>query len=184
MTDPAYFEDLYRTDPDPWRLEGSAYEDRKRALTLAGLPRARYRRAFEPACAGGRITELLAARCDAVVAMDPVAVAIDRVRARALPGVEPVRGAVPEDWPAGVFDLVVLSELLYFLTRTQRRLVADLTVASLASQGHVVAVHWRHDFDEAASEPESAHADLHATGLRTLVTHLEDDFRLEVLTRA
>jgi SAM-dependent methyltransferase len=184
VTDPGYFEDLYRTDPDPWRLEGSAYEDRKRALTLASLPRARYRRAFEPACAGGRITELLAARCEAVLAMDPVEVAIERVRARALSGVEPVQGAVPEDWPGGTFDLVVLSELLYFLTRAQRRLVADLTLASLAPRGHVVAVHWRHDFEEAASEPESAHSELHTTGLRTLVTHLEDDFRLEVLGRA
>lgn len=184
MTDPAYFEHLYRTDPDPWRLDGSPYEERKRALTLASLPSERYGRAFEPACAGGRITEMLATRCDTVVAMDPVATALERVRALAMPAVQLVQGAVPDDWPPGTFDLVVLSEVLYFLDADQRREVALRTARSLAPRGHVLAVHWRHDFAEAATSPEAAHADLHATGLRTSVTHLEHDFRLEVLVRA
>lgn len=184
MTDPAYFEDLYRTDPDPWRLDGAPYEERKRALTLASLPRARYDRAFEPACARGRITALLAERCTEVVALDPVEAALERVRALGLPGVDVRRGAVPDDWPEGTFDLVVLSELLYFLTPAQRARCAERTVASLRPRGHVVAVHWRQDFAEAASTPERAHVDLHALGLRTVVAHLEDDVRLEVLARA
>lgn len=183
MTDPAYFEDLYRTDPDPWRLDSAPYEDRKRALTMASLPRERYGRAFEPACARGRITALLAARCAEVVALDPVEQAVERVRERSLANVDARRGAIPHDWPEGPFDLVVLSEVLYFLSAEDRALVARRTADSLTATGQVVAVHWRHDFDEAASLPDDAHVDLHATGLRTLVTHVEQDFRLEVLDR-
>ncbi len=43
-----YFTELYRAADDPWRLGGSWYEERKRALTTAALPRARFRSAFEP----------------------------------------------------------------------------------------------------------------------------------------
>lgn len=181
MTDPAYFEELYRTDPDPWGLDAAPYEHRKRALTLASLPSPRYRRVFEPACARGRITELLVDRCREVVAMDPVQSALDVLDGRRLAHVTTVRGAVPHDWPEGSFDLVVLSELLYFLTPEERAACARRTVESLRPGGHVLAVHWRHDFAEAASRPEDAHLDLHATDLRTLVSHLEDDFRLDVL---
>lgn len=184
MTDPAYFENLYRTDPDPWHLDGAPYEERKRELTLASLPRARYGRAFEPACAAGQITALLATRCDEVVAMDLVTIALERLRQRRLSRVDVRRGAMPHDWPEGVFDLVVLSEVLYFLSPEQRALTARMTVEGLADDGQVLAVHWRHDFDEAASRPDDAHADLHAAGLRGVVTHVERDFRLEVLERA
>lgn len=184
MTDPAYFEDLYRTDPDPWRLDTAPYEERKRALTLGSLPRPRYARAFEPACARGRITALLAERCDEVVALDPVEAALDRVRERALTGVSVRRGTVPDDWPEGTFDLVVLSEVLYFLTPEQRARCADLTVAALRPGGHVVAVHWRHSFAEAASTPDEAHVDLHTAALRPVSGYLDDDVRLEVLERA
>ena len=37
---------------------------------LAALPRPRFRRAFEPGCATGLLTEALARRCDQVVAWD------------------------------------------------------------------------------------------------------------------
>lgn len=184
MTDPAYFEHLYRTDPDPWLLDSAPYEERKRELTLASLPRPQYRRAFEPACAAGQITRLLARRCDGVVAMDPVDLALERLGQRALDRVDARLGAIPQDWPEGTFDLVVLSEVLYFLSPEDRALTARRTVESLTDDGQVLAVHWRHDFDEAASRPDDAHADLHAAGLRGVVTHVERDFRLEVLERA
>ncbi len=61
-TDRQYFVDLYASDPDPWRLATSWYERRKYALTVDALPNERYRRAFEPGCSIGVLSELLAPR--------------------------------------------------------------------------------------------------------------------------
>ncbi|KPC81578.1 SAM-dependent methyltransferase, partial [Streptomyces sp. NRRL F-6602] len=66
---------MYADAPDPWRLADRWYEHRKYTLTLASLPRRRYRRAFEPGCSVGVLTRMLAGRCEEVVAADRVATA-------------------------------------------------------------------------------------------------------------
>ena len=55
-----YFDRMYSESPDPWQLGGRWYEQRKYAITLALLPYARYRHAFEPGCSIGVLTERLA----------------------------------------------------------------------------------------------------------------------------
>lgn len=61
------------------------YERRKYALTLAALPRAHYRRAFEPGCANGALSELLAERCDELFCCDLVEATVERARQRLRP---------------------------------------------------------------------------------------------------
>src|SRR4029079_3586148 len=80
---PQYFQDFYAAHgADPWGFEDRWYEQRKRELTLAALPRPRFRRALEPGCSIGVLTEQLAGRCDELVALDPVPEAVARARAR------------------------------------------------------------------------------------------------------
>ncbi len=184
-----YFDRLYADRDDPWDLSSSRYERRKRDLLLASLPRPRYRSGFEPGCALGVTTRELARRCDRLVAMDCAAAAVEQARARVLPSGQHVtvaQGLVPGDWPEGSFDLVVLSELLYYLDRADRLDVAARTIASLAPGADVAAVHWRHAFDEAASSGDEVHAELAerlcTAGLRVRVDHVEDDFRLLILS--
>ncbi|CAM5481732.1 hypothetical protein SCALM49S_06418 [Streptomyces californicus] len=64
----------------------------------------------------GGLTVRLAERCDRVVACDRVesAVATARERTSALPHVDVRHLTVPDQWPSGGFDLIVLSELLYY----------------------------------------------------------------------
>src|SRR6478609_8966907 len=59
---PDYFERVYREADDPWRFASSPYEAAKYAATLAAVPRARYRNAFEIGCSIGVLTERLAGR--------------------------------------------------------------------------------------------------------------------------
>ena len=94
------------------------------------------------------------------------------------------RGSIPYDWPDETFDLVVLSELLYYLDEFERAAVLRRTLGSLRSGGHVVLVHWRHDFEVAACTGDEVHREFSEhPELKTLVRHLEDDFRLEVFAR-
>ena len=97
-TDRAYFDEMYRSDPDPWQFESSWYEERKYALTVAALPDRRYRSAFEPGCSVGVLSSLLAERCDHLLATDIVPGVLDRARRHAvvLPAAgQPTPGTTP-----------------------------------------------------------------------------------------
>jgi SAM-dependent methyltransferase len=186
VTDPGYFEQLYADSDDPWQLAERHYEQRKYDLTLAALPRRHYGRAFEPGCSIGVLTRLLARRCDELVATDPVARALETARSTVdAPHVAFARGRVPDDWPDGTFDLIVLSELLYYLSVSERLEVRAAAVRSLAPNGHLVLVHWRHPFEVATCTGDDAHAEMRVGhDLVAVVEHVETDFRLDVLAHA
>ena len=65
-----HFDVLYEGSSDPWDLRSAWYERRKYAITVAALPRERYRSGLEPGCSIGELTRLLAARCDRLLAFD------------------------------------------------------------------------------------------------------------------
>ena len=141
---PDYFEARYAADPDPWRFATSAYERAKYAATLAALPRPRYARALEVGCSIGVLTRRLAERCDALVALDVAEAALDQARARCrdLAHVRFARAQVPGAWPEGGFDLILLSEVVYYLDAADVGRLADRLQGSLRPGGDVVLVHW------------------------------------------
>lgn len=144
-TPPAHFERLYREKPDPWRLASSDYEAAKYAATLEALPRERYARALEVGCSIGTLTERLATRCNAVLGVDLVEAPLAAARARCahLPGIRFERRAIPAEWPAGAFDLIVLSEVLYFLSVGDLHAIARHCAEALLPGGTVMLVNWR-----------------------------------------
>jgi SAM-dependent methyltransferase len=184
MTLPSsYFEAMYAESADPWGFATRWYERRKYALTMAALPREHYRRGFEPGCSIGVLTARLARRCASLLATDiaPAAVAAARERLASYGGVEVGQLAVPQDWPAGHFDLIVLSELGYYLSADDLELLVDRSVSSLEPGGSLVAVHWRHPVTDYPLRGDDVH-DLLASSpdLHRLVRHEESDLLLEV----
>ena len=153
-------------------------------LTLAALPRRRYARALEPGCSIGVLTADLARRCDAVEAWEP----IDAPRAAAVertPDHVTVRDAVlgeAEPLPGAPIDLIVLSEVLYYLPADEVA-VAVGTLLNLAAPGaDVVAVHWRHPIDGMELDGDGVHRRLAAMGRLTPIgSWVEADFRIDVL---
>jgi SAM-dependent methyltransferase len=145
----AEFEALYRRNPDPWDFATSGYERARYAATLESLQRERYATAFEPGCSVGELTALLAARCERLLAIDIAPAAIARARARCahLPQVE-LRCA--DVWCAGAweessaqcFDLIVFSEIGYYVSPQELARFAGTVPARLAAHGEFVAVHW------------------------------------------
>jgi LmbE family N-acetylglucosaminyl deacetylase len=177
-----YFDSLYAESDDPWGLAERFYERRKRALVLACLTRERFRRAFEPGCATGLLTRELAKRCDELIAWDGASAVVERARAglAALDNVALSCRRIPEDWPEGTFDLILLSEVGYYCVELGA--LADRVQGSLAADGIVLVCHWRH---AAPDHPHGA-ADVHAAvgrNLHRLLEHVERDFRLEVFAR-
>lgn len=182
----SYFDALYAGAADPYGTRARWYERRKRALLLASLPRRRFRRCYEPGCGSGELTVGLAARCDSVLAADFSAHALRSAHQRtaALPQVRLAQHRLPQDWPvAERFDLVVLSEVGYFLPAAQVQQLAQHCAATLDADGVLVACDWLAPFAERACATQEVHALLDAIGLAPLVVHREDDFCLRVWAR-
>lgn len=182
---PDYFDALYAGSPDPWSFETSAYEDAKYAATLAALPAARYAAALEVGCSIGVLTARLAPRCDRLVAIDPAAAALDQARRRCaeLRHVDFVQGYVPADWPAGRFDLILLSEVIYYLGLPDLGALAAKVAGATAPGGHVLLVHWVRETDYPLSGDEAAERFIDALGggFRLLAQQRTGDYRLDLL---
>jgi trans-aconitate methyltransferase len=140
---------MYEGDDDPWGFDRRWYERRKFALTVAALPRERYRLAFEPGCANGALTELLQARCDRLIASEMLPAVASRAADRLRPHdhVAVVREVFPQWWPEDSIDLLVLSEVAYYLTPHGRDLARVRLAENLEVGGDVVSVHYTGETD-------------------------------------
>jgi SAM-dependent methyltransferase len=177
----APFDALYRASPDPWGTQSRWYERRKRTLLLAALPHESYESVYEAGCGTGHISAALATRCTRLLASDASAVAVD-LAARALAGhanVTVAQHRLPEDWPRERFDLVVLSEVLYFIDRDERVRVAAAARQSIGETGIVIACNWRHVIDGRSITGDQAHRHFETVlRLPRLLEYEDDDFVL------
>lgn len=191
--DGPHFDALYAADEDPWRVRSDWYERRKRALALAALPRETYAAALEVGCSTGVMTVELARRCERLTALDASATAVrlarqEVARAAERPGaplgeVVVRRAQVPEDLPPDVVDLVVVSEVGYFLEPAALDDLVSRLPAVLAPGADLLAVHWRRDPETLPVPGDEVHrrlAGLEAQGAQRVVAHEEEPFLLDV----
>lgn len=181
-----YFDQLFAGNDDPWAFRQRWYERRKRALTLAVLTRPRYASVFEPGCANGELSAELAARCDRLLCCDTAAAAVTLAKTRLLgfPHAQVQQSRLPEQWPAGPFDLIVLSELAYYLDVEDLNRLIDQALASLTDDGQLLACHWRPVIEGCPQTAEQVHALLQQRlGMHPVVQHHESDFLLDLWSR-
>ena len=187
---PGYFDDVYRANNDPWQFASSPYERGKYATTLAALPHPHYGRAFEIGCSIGVFTAQLALRCGHLLSIDvsEAALAQAQQRCAGLPQVEIKKMQVPHEFPAGEFDLILVSEVGYYLSPADLARTADQMLAALPSGGQLLLVHWTpvvpdypqtgdevHDFFLAKAQPGGP--------LRHLTGQRHDKYRLDLLEK-
>lgn len=184
--DDRYFDGLFAGNDDPWAFRERWYEQRKRAITLAALPRPRYRAIFEPGCANGELSAELATRCDRLLCCDTAAaaVALARTRLSLFEHAEVRQCRLPEQWPSGQFDLIVLSELGYYLDAEDLKRLIQQAAQALTADGQLLACHWRPPIEGCPLNARQVHDLLHEhLPLPRLVLHQEADFLLELWSR-
>jgi SAM-dependent methyltransferase len=129
---------------------------------------------------------MLADHCDQLLAADIAAsaVAATAQRVASQRHVTVSQLDVPREWPAGSFDLIVLSEVGYYLDRPSLRDLVDRCADSLEPGGALVAVHWRHPVEDYPLGGDEVHAEIRSDDRLGALAHYEDpDFLLDVLVR-
>ncbi|MEV8507130.1 SAM-dependent methyltransferase [Actinoplanes sp. NPDC051475] len=181
-----HFLGMYLAKDDPWDVATKWHDQRKYAVTMASLPRPRYRSCYEPGASIGLLTRMLAPRCDSLLAVDCVDSAVDQAReaVRDLSHVRVERAMLPAELPDATFDLIVIGDLLYYLSADDLNTLLDGLVARLEPDGDIVAVHFRDREQGGNYDGFNVHASLAARpGLDRIVHHEDEWFLLDVLRR-
>lgn len=180
-----YFDNIYQANDDPWNFSVSEYEAGKYAATLAALPHEKYESAFEIGCSIGVLTAQLALRCHSLLAVDVNQKALQQARDRCqnLSNVKLELMQVPQAFPDEKFDLILVSEVGYYLSvndwqQTQRKIIEHLNIG-----GNVCLVHWTHvveDYPQTGNAVHDSFADWSKNKLQHLQMECTADYRLDV----
>ena len=141
-----YFDNLYADNNDPWDYENRWYEKRKRQICLSLLPSENYASILEVGCSNGVFSEYLAARCQKLTCIDGNATAVQLAqnRLKHLAHVHVLQQQIPVQWPQQKFDLIVISEIAYYLSHSELLQLSKLAEQSLTAQGMILCCHWRY----------------------------------------
>jgi trans-aconitate methyltransferase len=185
----ADFEAIYRADPDPWRTLTDPYESHKRERTLAACGEGPFASACDLGAGTGVLAAALAPRCDRLLALDgaPTAVAEAQRRLASFPHAAARVATLPDGLPTGPLDLVVASEILYYLDDGAFRMVLDWLPEALMLGGRAVAVHWTGSAPDLRRSADEVGTALTTTpGLRMVEDGAgsTEGFRLDILERA
>lgn len=177
------FDDLHRKAEDPWDFATSPYESAKRAATIAALPDRKFPSILEIGCSTGYLSQALSQKGDHVLALDVSAVAVARASVRVGDAAQICfrQAELPEDWPPGAFDLIVFSEVLYFMTVEEIRRCAVLAQNSLTSDGICLLVNWTGQTDLAITGRKAASIFLASKLWQCKLEQHEDNYLLHLL---
>lgn len=185
--DAAYFDRLYAETDDPWSFATSPYERDKYDATLAALPRLSYQAGLEIGCSIGVLTHRLALRCADLLAVDISMAALERAKERNAdrPQARFACMNLPAELPEGRFDLIMLSEVVYYWSRADVAHVAGFVGRALEPGGTVVLVHWLGPTDYPLTGDEAVEAFIADTAGFLAPTRQErtEQYRLDLLVR-
>jgi len=170
-----YFERLYAADADPWSFATSRY-----ALGP------RYLRALEIGCSVGVLTQRLGAHCSRLLAVDVNERALTAARARCaeLPQVTFARASIPDGFPAGRFDLVVVSEVAYYWSDADLDRARERIASSLEPGGDLLLVHFLPKVDDYVRDGDAVHEFFLADErFERVHCHRAERYRLDLLRR-
>lgn len=179
-----YFDALYRDNADPWNFTASRYETAKYDETCAVLAGRRYASGLEIGCSIGVLSARIAPLCERFLGLDISDLPLAEARARCalIPTARFERAAVPGEWPAGQFDLILLSEVLYFMSAADIEGTAARVRSALLPAGQVLLVNWLGAREEPQPGAIAAARFIAALGLPRTETCTRELYRIDLLT--
>jgi Methyltransferase domain len=130
----SFFDETYRKSSDPWGYTSSFYETSKFRTTIRSLPKVRFKNAFEIGCAIG-----------VLLSVDYSEVGLEEARKRCanLPQVRFEQMQIPQQFPTEKFDLILFSEVAYYLTMEDFLKTKQKIIDQLLPGGYLLMVHFR-----------------------------------------
>jgi chemotaxis methyl-accepting protein methylase len=103
-----------------------------------------------------------------------------------VPGVSFAEMAVPTQWPSDQFDLIILSEVVYYLSRSDVALLSEGIRRSLKPGGDLLLVHWTGPTNYPLTGDEAAELLLEAAKslLEDIRREKFEGFRLDIARRS
>src|SRR3954453_18426713 len=168
-------ERFYAGGHDPFGFDSNPYEAAKFEDLVGVIGAGPFELPRGVGCSIGSCTGRLAPRCGELLATDISQVAVERAQHRLAghPNVRVERRTIPGEMPDGQFDLIVCSDVLYYLPTWRLRRTLGLLAGRLTPGGAIVSLHWLGEHgapvsgDEVHDLQEAAWGDLeHVTRLR------------------
>ncbi len=181
-----HFDAMFEKSSDPWGYDINVYEADRFRRTVAALDGKHFESALELGCANGALTAQLINSCTAIVAIDTAQAALDAARDRlgSHRGVEFLKGNLPDDLPEGQYDLIVLSDMLYYLGLQGVVRLMALIETRAEPACRIVMTNYLGDTDCSLSGEMAAEIALaHASGWATVHTSRTERLRIDVLER-
>ena len=182
-----YFDDVYRANEDPWNFVTSEYERDKYKDTIKSLGRDHYQNAFEIGTSIGVLTAHLAERCNQLLTVDASELPLKQARERLkdITHVTIRQMNIPDQFPDGMFDLIVVSEVAYYWSMNDLRKAQQLMIEHLQPGGQLLLVHWTpkvHDYPLTGDEVHEAFLAIARYGhlLYHLHGHRAETYRLDL----
>lgn len=150
-----HFDALYEGNADPWDYAASPAEAFKRRAVGQMLGAARGGVCLELGCGNGTSTVALAPRFARLVAVDGAAraVALARDKVGESRRVQVLHRRLPEGFPHGHYDVIVASEVLYYLPPRARKSTLLAVRAALCPDGCFVVANATATFGDSELSP-------------------------------
>ena len=189
--DAAFFNNLYQENGDPWNFEQSEYEHEKYHETLKMIPAESYDYAFEIGCSNGVLTQMLLPKCKRLLAVDASRIAVENAKNRLGDNANATiqEMEIPRDFPNEKFDLILFSEIGYFLSMEDLLETRDKMIESLNAGAHLLLVHWTPLVDEFPLTGDQVHEQFLAISgedsqpLLHLNQRIEEQYRMDLFER-
>lgn len=157
--DLAGFETRFRADPDPWKTFTSCREAIKRRQIIAAAGHRRWSRGLELGAGNGSNSQALrkcVLRLDICEGTARGAELINEAVANC-PRARVHQLVLPAPFPASGYDLIVIAELLYYLTASDLRGLGHEISRTLVPGGRLILAHHHQKFADARQHGAKVH---------------------------
>lgn len=184
-----YFTAVYESSEDPWNFETSKYEAAKYGATIAALPTKKDERVLEVGCSIGVLTQLLAQRSTHLLAIDISQKALDIATRRCehLNNVTFKKARFPKQLPTGQFNLIMISEVAYYLSEADWKSAIGFLYERLMFGGHIVLVHWLPevlDYPQTGDQVHDLYEQLMKDNMKLIFSNRAEYYRIDVWAKS